>query len=670
MWTALASAGLGRFSPLLSLLLGLLAALALRAYLRRSTTTLPVWTTTDTAALLLAASTLFLTLPPGEMILGGWDPGVYLHTAVELAHQKTLQLHHPDLLDLPPEDQPLFIRPLHGPGGIPEPFGGMRILPNGKVTPQFYHAYPALMAIPATWGGVRAALTVNPLLNLLSILSFYALVSCWTSNRRWGLAAAALLALHPAQVWQARFSTAEMLTQLLLLTGFALLLWWNRQPTPRNFAALLGGTALGLAQLTRYDTLVPLAIAIPLLLWSLRQPDYRPGILLALGVLLLAALHVTLHQTFVAPYYQPLGPLVAQALVAVAVVTILGILITATPWGGRILNSLLPIGLTFASLAWLGWMAFNLIYRPTLHQRTNFIVRLESWMTSLGLGGLYPVLVGPESRTILFLQSTFGFIGLALALLGVVILIWTSRTPVARAFTWAGIAVTLLLTWQPYNDLFMMWVSRRYIPLVNPFLLLALVVLCAQTAPLLHRRFPLPIPLTAPLLLLVGALMLPSTHFLAKHRDWPGLTQWFQELNHHLPPSAILYTDQAGFAAPLRFLWGHQTYELHFVNPQRRAELHHALDRAILRHPEIYVLTQFPPTDPDAHTARWTPILHHPLSTHILEQTPASIPTTLRGRGGNFHLYRLTESGQSSVVSVQENPNPNQNSPLHSPPEP
>ena len=50
----------------------------------------------------------------------------------------------------------------------------MYLRPDGRVSPQFYHLFPSLMAVAWSIGGIRAALLVNPLLNVAAMLALYA----------------------------------------------------------------------------------------------------------------------------------------------------------------------------------------------------------------------------------------------------------------------------------------------------------------------------------------------------------------------------------------------------------------------------------------------------------------------------------------------------------------
>lgn len=642
LWLGLLLAGIGVFSVELTSVLAVLTAAGAATLLHRfhvDTPRLPLDRFTSAAAL-LAVSSLFLTWPPGELLLGGWDPGVYIHTAVEVARTGSLRFAHPDLMTVPLEDNWLLIRNL---GGIAEPFGGMRLLPDGRVTPQFYHAFPVLAASAFQWGGLWGALGLNTLLNVLVIFAFYLFLRVWTNRPGWALIGAFALAINPAQIWMARFCTAEMLTLLLFVTGFTFWLRWAKAPESRLTDAALGGAALGLAQLTRYDSLILLAIAIPVCWWSGTARPYRRGLIIGLIPLALAALHVTLHQRWVAPFYSPLGPLVARALLLCIIVTALAFLLRATVKGGAWVQRWQRPFMWLVTAVWISWMSVNWLLRPTLHMRTRLSEQIRAFFETVGLPDMATTLIGPNSRSMLYLETIFGPVGLALALIGVVALIWRARGPAQQAWAWGGMAVTLLLTWQPFNDLFMMWVSRRYVPVVIPWLTLAWIVLGITLQDMMVRRWPHGARWrggVAACWLGTILLMAPASQYMAKYREWPGLLAWFETVVPHIPPDAVIYTDQAGFAAPLRFIWERQSFELHHARPERQAAFYALLERAAVREGEVYLLTRN--TLPDDLRIAIMPIVEVPLSSTMIIQTRYRIPDNVRRRGGPFVIYRLT----------------------------
>jgi hypothetical protein len=653
VWTALFTAEVSRFSPVLAAVAALIVLLAAWRALRRRTDP-GRWDRRDLAAVLLALSSLFLTWPPAEPVAGGWDPGVYVHTAAQLVRHGGLKLDHPDLAGVPAESRALFFRNLHG---IAEPFGGMRLLPDGKVSPNFYHAYPALMGVAYRVAGLRGALAVNPLLHIGSLLAFYALVSGWTKRRAWGALGLAALALHPAQIWQARFCTAEMLAQFLILGGFALLVRWADAPERRTAEAFLGGAALGLALLTRYDTLLVLAVAVPVLLWRGTGLAHRRGVAAALLPLLLLCAQAWAHQKWVAPYYKPLGPLVLRGLSVCALGTAVALALRRIPRFRPVLERAGGLAAPAAVGVWLAWMAFNWGLRPTLHSRPRAMALLTRGFEAIGAGDWVSRLAGPDSRAMLYLESLFGPLGLVLCLAGVWALSRKSGGPAMRAWFWSGCAAALVLTWRPYNDLFMMWVTRRYIPVVIPWLLMAMLAGVIAIQDILARRGLRGGSVLAPALVALAlALNASATRHMVRLRDWPGLVAWFDAVAAAIPPDAAVYTDSPGFGGALRFLGNRRAYELHHPRPARLGAFAERLAQEAEREGEIYLLTERPLPERLAGLEAER-ILDAPLDSHILEQPRTRVPGATRPRGGPFVLYRLAPH-PPDAETVPPNPGP------------
>lgn len=639
IWMALLLAGLGFFSIWAVFASGMLSSSLVWRLLHGSLAS-PLHKA-DWGALLLGASTLFLTLPASELILGGWDPGVYLQTGMQIANHGSLQFDHPDLTLIPTEDRHLLARNVHA---VVEPFSGIRLMSNDRLTPQFYHAYPSLLAIFMALFGLHGGLVVNPLLNVFCIFVFYTLVASFTKNRWWGLCAAMILAMNPAQIWMAKFSTAEILTQLLLLSGFTLLHRWHERPEGRDLEALIGGAALGLAQLSRYDTLIVLAAALPVFMLSSSTKRHRRGLMLTLGMLGMAIFHAWAHQKWIAPYYRPLGPMVIKGLALCTMMTAALLLVQRIRLVREAGARLYPAVSLVTLIIWTGWMSFNWLIRPTLHARTNAMDFLHRQLEELHLEALMPTLAGPPSRTMLYLESIFFPAGLALTLTGTVLTLWFARREKSmQPWIWGGMAVTLLLTWHPFNDLFMMWVSRRYVPLVIPWLIAGAVYGIFRLTGCLTRKRPAASVWSAFILALAFVLpVLPASWFLAQNRDWPGLITWYDHLDRLLPADAKVYTDQPGFGAPMRFMWGHNAYELHKPTSKRRAEFAALLDRQATENGSVYLLTTRPPGASRIPNSTLELVADIPLETHMIRHEKTSLPRALSSRGGAFGLYKLT----------------------------
>ena len=636
-WTALFLADLGRFHALPAALAGVLAAYVI---LRRPDAQAGAWTRYDVAAVALALASLILTLPPHLNLLGGWDPGVYLHTASALNRYGTLQFPEADLCSLAGERRFLFSRDLHG---IVEPFLGMRVVEGLYVSPQFYHLYPSLMAVLWPLGGLQAALLVNPLLNVLALLSVYALVRR-LAGPTVGLLAMALLMLHPAQIWQARFSSAEMLTQTLLWGGFALLVRLDKPGPSSSRDAWLAGCALGAAQLARYDSLMVLGPLAVVLLLSLWLPGPRRPTLLVLAPMLALATHAWLHQKLVAPFYAPISGVVHQAFLVMAVLAA-AVALASLHRHGRALVREAVQGSSARTLAvvLVGlWWIFVLTVRPSLPDESA--PARAVWSV---LGGILPdataaQLTGDDARIGGYLLALWGWPALLAAMAGALSLVWRERGRMTTAWLAGCLAVACVLTYRIYNDHFLMWLSRRYIPIVVPWLTIGLALLCHH----LTRRLPrAPAWAAAALALLLIAPRLPASYRMATLREWSGLDTWLAQAAAHLPPDSQLISDQPGFASALRYLQGREAYEINLRTPGYESRLLAQLDQQPPPGP-LFLLTQR--TMDGLWSSRFDAVAQLPLKTGRLNHTRQKLPVDLKSRGGAFVLYRWNANPKSN----------------------
>ncbi len=592
----------------------------------------------DLLAVGIACATLLLTLPPDESILGGFDPGVYVQTAAVVARSGSLLIDQPDFVALGAEERELLFRSL---GDVYMPFQGMFLLGDGRVAPQFYHLYPCLMAVAWSVGGIRAALLVNPLLNVAAVLALYALASMLL-GRRWALAAALLHALAAPQIWQAKFPTAEMMTQLFLLCGTALLAFATLEEDPPPLVAPLAGAALGMAVLTRYDTvliLVPLAVV--LLLGMGPAGKTRP-VLAALGIAAGFSVQASLHQQFFSPFYQPVGGLVGRFLAAAVIAVSATLLLRRTRVGRRLEAGLLQraAALRAATAAALcSWVLFGWFGRPHLagEGQAGHLFRLL--VGDPPLPKFAALLSGPESGNVLYLVDLFGPLGVTVALAGIAALIITRRRLWETAWLAASSSVLVILTINVFHDHYLMWVSRRFVPVVVP---LASVGIAAAAALVARARRNQPPALAfAGVALVVAVLWLNAgaTRTMAREREWPGLIGWSEELASAVPAAAELYSDQAGFAAAMRFVYGHRAYELSAPNPERRLRLLTLMRRRAAAGAAVLFLTQQKFGDPQA--VGLVPVGAYPLASSKLRDSRRGVPTSTHPRGADFILYQV-----------------------------
>jgi hypothetical protein len=642
-WTALTLAGFGHFVAVVPILAFPAAAAAVFALLsgRQSAPESPAATAQDLLAVCIACATLFVSIPPDEILLGGQDPGVYVHVAASVARTGSLVLQEPDLAALTEEERQLVSR--NHPGAT-EPFPGMYLRPDGRVSPQFYHLFPSLMAVAWSIGGIRAALLVNPLLNVAAILALYALASLLL-GRRWALAAALVHALSAAQLRQAKFPTAELMTQFFLLAGVALLALATLDDDPPPALAPLAGATLGMSILTRYDTILFLVPLAAVLLWGMGPARRTRPVVAALGTLAVFCVQSWLHQRFVAPFYQPLGGMVGAFLAAAALLVPAFLLVRRTGVWRRLgeVFRRRETALRVAAAALLCcWVLFGWFVRPGL-AGPGRIGRLFSLLAGdPPRSGFAQLLSGVEAGDMLYLVDLLGAVGLLAALAGIAALIVSRRQLWETAWLAASLAVLVVFTLSVFHDHFLMWVSRRFVPVVMPLASIGIAAAAAFIASGRQGRSPVLAWAGVALVATVVWLNAGATRAMASGREWPGLIAWYEGFERAVPADAELYCDQPGFAAPLRFISGHRAYELPGRTARRIELLIALMRRKASEGREVLFLSQQPFADPPA--SGLVPLGAYPLRSTMLTNGRRGVPVGSRPRGADFVLYRVQPS--------------------------
>jgi hypothetical protein len=252
---------------------------------------------------LVGAFTAIMFLPGFPYAAGDKDPGIYVIHAMAIDREGATRFTD-EVATLDAEG----VLPVQyfGPGSrFPGLWRNHRTTGTDiEVQPQFYHQFPALLAVAHGLGdlaggrGPSAVFHLNPLLAALSVVAVAA-----AARRAFGwptaLVAAALLSTNMLQVWQAKYPSTEILAQLFVVG--AILAVMVAVETRWRPAAAAGGLLVGASWLVRPDgfLVVLLAVAVVAGLLALGRADARTGwfvggLVATMPLVLLQTYHVNL----------------------------------------------------------------------------------------------------------------------------------------------------------------------------------------------------------------------------------------------------------------------------------------------------------------------------------------------------------------------------------------
>jgi hypothetical protein len=412
------------------------------------------------AGVTLVASVLFF---PGFAYGAGKDPGAYVSHAIAIARVGSSSYTDPVLdrsrvptVEVMREDDA---------SRFPAIWIGDR--DTQRTILQFYHLWPALLASAFTAGGYTGLANLTPVCGVLAVL----LVTL-AARRAFGLLAGALagllLATNMLQVWQAKYPSNEMFTQMILsgaLLGLVVALQTGWRP-----ATGMAGLLLGVSYLARPDSLLLILLAVGVgcvLIVSGRFDACATWFAVGLA----ATLPYGFYQAYASARRYTVTNKVPDLPVVLAI--ILGALAIAV-----LLRRVAPAG---------GRSAWDLLERRHVQRRLGMaVVGVAAFL--LVLGFLRPWLFGPvwgdfrgrpvrtyDEATLIRLSWFLTLPGFGLALAGLS-LVALRRW---RASAWALILPTLCLlpvyAYRAEVSARLMWWTRRFLPVVLP----GLVVLIA-----------------------------------------------------------------------------------------------------------------------------------------------------------------------------------------------
>jgi hypothetical protein len=574
----------------------------------------------------------FLFIQPFEYIIGGWDPGVYMNTGINIAKTGSIIIHDDFLRSLSSEDQKVFS---HKRNDLVQKYPGFPIVDseNGTILPYFYHLYPVWIAVFYSLFGVRSALLANAVFGLMAVFAVY-LVGKTLFHRDVGIIAALLLALNIAQIWQARFPTTEILTQFLIFSGvYTFSLFTDRE---RPEFAVTSAVCFGAAFFARIDTVLLLPGIFLFLYYRsfkrLRKADlsFAVPFLALLTLVLVYSLTISrlptmlLFSQFVPPKGRFLLP--ASAIVLV-------ILIAVRMFSSRIsdiLDSVLSSRAFRSSI--MALVAILLLYgyfvRPHMSEHTNVTNLVElGWFLS------------PP--------------GLVLAAAGILLLTWKGLDEKTAVFYLVTLSVSCFYIYNKMVHPVYMWAVRRYVPVVIPAALIMMSYAIHESGLKLRRAGH---AVSCLLIAAVAAHSIAAGGHLIKHREYRGFVRFCEAFAGQFNQDDIIVCDGNWLATPLHYIYGLNTLQ---ISDQHSPDaIRKCLRAEVLMHKwvgqgkDVYYVTR--EGAPFVSTLDLIPAAESKLETSLLEHSRKQIPRKLESFSPLVVAYRAEAIGTADIGEKDE----------------
>ncbi len=572
-------------------------------------------------ALALLAAAMFI--PGFRYAAGDKDPGVYVSQAYGIAREGSTSLTDPirEIAD----DLPDEFRDSTGVSG----FYVDQDDPDRWIS-RFYNLWSTSLATMKSLAGDRALYNLNPVLGVLSVLTLTLAVRR-AINWQTGAIAGGLLAVNMIQVWQAKYQTAEILTQLLVVGAlFGIVLALRRRWVP---AAALAGVLTGLTFLARPDAvaLILLGLGGAGTMFALRRYT-RESLWYACGIVV--TLPHAFNQAYGVQRFYTLETLPSAAVVG----PLIGLLAI-----GSIAGRWLVVPL--ASRLWAE-------HGPSWDRERVVTVVGIGVVTTFGLvlllGALRPWIQGDleklwstgevirtwNERNVLRLSWFLTIPGMVLAWLGLAVIALRERTAAAWVLVLPGIISLPIYLYDADISPRLMWWVRRFVPVVFPTLII-LIALALGFA-LLHRgRWRIPVRVTGAVLTAgLASVYLSQSLPLRSHHEFSGTVEATAELAELAEgeQAAFLWVDGAFLGSdmllktPLYFIQSQISTTL----PAEPQQSHVDAIAELLPGQQVFIVSADDALPPGLDSERYELVDQRHVTTPIWEEPSHRRPTKSR----------------------------------------
>ena len=564
---------------------------------------------------LLWVAWLYLAFP-SEIISFIRDEAVYANHGIYIANHGRLDIPYPWSGDLDTIPSQVFRR-------IPGLY-----LTEPTITVQFAHLFQVWLAQAYSTFGYHGLFRLNAIFAILSIAVFYGL-SRGVMPKSYSIGAALFLALNPSQIWLARITLTEILTQLFIWSGLLTLLL--AQENGSKQLARISGILLGFSALVRIDSffLIPLIFLLPAAQKLADETNAKKlsSIWIAFyqGAIPVFFLALAYYNFFSTPYFRHLFPHL-KSIGIFALISFFVFLLSTRKIGETILQRtinrkllLILIGICLIILTIYAYWVRPHIEPYSIHgardYREDSLVNLSQYIS--------PLVV---------------FLGI----LGWYIMLWRILKK-REDFSWLPVMICFagylaLFLWNPSISPFHFWAIRRFVPIIIPgFIFFATIgswsLICE-----LRKKYAVTEPILSILLIFfLTVFTIRADRLIFNFSENKGDFLQFKQFAEKLPRNTLIFAYEGyHWVAPLYLAFDRNVVLIGDGDPRM---LYKWIVSQIIKQRPIYFLSQQPI---ELIGLRRTELDEITLTNYYSERTPIPLPKRIMFEEKRIVLCKIT----------------------------
>jgi len=565
---------------------------------------------------------------PTESIFLGRDEGLYANHAIYIAHHGRLDVPYP----WPENLDPIFSNVFREvPGFFPN---------KSTMTVQFSHLFGVWLAQAFATFGHHALFRFEAMVALLFLCIFYGLCRS-VMPKPYAVIATLFLALNPSEIWIARRTLTEILTQLFIWSGLFILLL--AQENKSRKLARWAGVLLGFSSLVRIDSFfwVPLLFFSHLVQKMIESPGekksssiWSPFYQIALPVFVLAlgyyAFDSKIYLSVFSPLLKQIGLLTLAILFALLASTQVNLRLIRPLLTGRTL--LVLIGIVLMALTiYAYWFRPNIEPYSTINAQEHFLHGTRNYREN-SMVNLAKYLSPP----VIFV-----------AIWGWFVTLWAMIRKNRDLHLFVGMVCvsgfSALYLWSPSIAPDHFWAIRRFVPIVIP----GFILFSALGMQWILNRFSKGwfIVASAVVIIFLSIFTVRANQLIFAFAEEKGYFLQLQQLAEKLPSDSLIlaHCDRAsvsyGWLMPLYLVFDRRTI---LIDLNSRGGMNAFYDWSEKQTREQKPVLLLYEGDIRFAGLPYTKMHEGVLSRSFSEQTPFPLPKKIRSEKRTIGIYKIT----------------------------